>query len=228
MKQQLSIVAVIAVAAVAALGINAYANTGFTASDSLKAGSYAIGHVELVLHDANGEVKQYIQADNEVVDVGDVCASELLFGDTGAGTGEGCSGNVFNYIGLINGTFTVENTDDVNTLLVPGTGINNGLMSVVQGTVSTPDTASVEGTDTTITNSAEAFKFTTGNNDTTVSGVVLLDNTCTMGGSGASAGECTAITTASTEMFAARTANLAVSGGDTLTVTWTITIGDAN
>jgi len=226
MKSQLSIVAVIAVAAVAALGINAYANTGIGSNDSLKAGSYALGHVELVLLGENGEVKQYIQSDNEVVDVGDVCASELLFGDTGET--EGCSGNAFNVIGVINGTFAVANTDDFDSLNVPGTGITDGLMATITGTVTTPNTASVEGTDTTITNSAEAFKFTTGNNDTIVTGVVLLDGECTMGTSGANAGECTALTDASTEMFAARTASLNVSGGDTLTVTWTITIGDAN
>ena len=222
MKYETSIVAVIAVAAVAALGINTYSNT--SSSDGFVGTALAMGHVEMVLTDANGNVKGYFQGDNVVTDAGDGCTAEKIFGDATNATecaGAG-AGNYFDKIGIINVTNWGVSDSTTNTgHYVAATAANDGLMAITQGAATVPDPSS-QGTASTITNSAHVFNFD-GSNDTTVTGVILIDALCTE----ASNGGCNTIP-ANAGVFAARTASLSTSDGDSLTVTWTITIGDSN
>jgi len=224
MKYETSIVAVIAVAAVAALGINTYSDMTSPSSNGFAGTALAMGHVEMVLTDANGNVKGYFQGDNVVTDAGDACTSEKIFGDATNSTecaGVG-AGNYFDKIGIINGTFSPSDATTNTGHYVAATDANDGLMAITQGAATVPDSASSQGTATTITNSAHVFNFD-GSNDTTVSGVILIDALCSENADGS----CGTIP-ASAGVFAARTATLSTSDGDSLTVTWTITIGDSN
>ena len=223
MKNQISIVAVIAVAAVAALGANAFANNGLTSSNTLAESGLAIGHVELILRDADGAIKEYRQFDNVVTNVGDSCASELLFGDEGVTS---CAGAVFNKIGIINGTsYTLGETStmaDANAASTTGT---DNIMAVVNGVAAVPASAGSQGTVTTIVNSGHLFNFVDNQNDTTVRGVILVDALCTESTVAGQEGGCD--TKPSGEIFATQSTTLAVSGGDTLEVTWSITVGSS-
>ena len=222
MKNQISIVAVIAVAAVAALGANAFANNGLTSSNSLAETGLAMGHVELILRDADGMIKEYKQFDNVVTNVGDSCASELLFGDEGVST---CAGAAFNKIGIINGTYSLAEGSTMSTAAAAGTGGNN-IMAIVDAVATVPGTAGTQGTETTIVNSGHLFNFVDNQNDTSVSGVILVDALCTEYGAGGQEGSCQT-KPASGEIFATQSTTLTVSGGDTLEVTWTITVGSS-
>ena len=222
MKNQISIVAVIAVAAVAALGANAFANNGLTSSNSLAETGLAMGHVELILRDADGMIKEYKQFDNVVTNVGDSCASELLFGDEGVST---CAGAAFNKIGIINGTYSLAEGSTMSTAAAAGTGGNN-IMAIVDAVATVPPTAGTQGTDTTIVNSGHLFNFVDNQNDTNVTGVILVDALCTESVVAGQEGGC-ATKPAAGEIFATQSTTLAVSGGDTLEVTWTITVGSA-
>ena len=223
MKSQLSIVAVIAVAAVAALGVNAFANNGsISSSSSLSDSGFAIGHVEMILRDADGNIKNYVQGDNVVTNVGDSCVSELIFGDAGVST---CAGAVFNKIGIINGSYTLAEGSTMATAAAAGTGGNN-IMAIVDAVATVPDTAGTQGTDSTIVNSGHLFRFVDNQNDTSVSGVILVDALCTESTVAGQEGSC-ATKPAAGEIFATRSTTLAVTGGDTLEVTWTITVGSS-
>ena len=189
MKNQISIVAVIAVAAVAALGANAFANNGLTSSNSLAETGLAMGHVELILRDSDGMIKEYKQFDNVVTNVGDSCASELLFGDTGVTT---CAGAAFNKIGIINGTYSLAEGSTMSTAAAAGTGGNN-IMAIVDAVATVPGTAGTQGTDTTIVNSGHLFNFVDNQNDTSVSGVILVDALCTESTVAGQEGGCTTI-----------------------------------
>ena len=221
MKNQISIVAVIAVAAVAALGANAFANNG-SSSNSLAETGMFMGHVELILRDSDGMIKEYKQFDNVVTNVGDSCASELLFGDEGVTT---CAGAAFNKIGIINGSYSLAETSTMSTAAAAGTGGNN-IMAIVDAVATVPGSAGSQGTDTTIVNSGHLFNFVDNQNDTSVSGVILVDALCTEYGAGGQEGSCQT-KPASGEIFATQSTTLAVSGGDTLEVTWTITVGSS-
>jgi len=218
MKSQLFIVAVIAVAA---LGINAYANTSLTAqSDSLVGSALAVGHVEMVLRDADGNIKSYYQGDNVVTNEGDACAAEKIFGDAT----DVCNGTTgFTYIGVINGTYTAAESDQMSEFNLGANAADN-LMAIVTAVATVPATESSQGTDVTVVNSGQLFNFVDNENDTTIEGVILADELCAT--EVASSGRCTALP-ANGAIFATRDANLAVTGGDTLEVTWTITVGSA-
>ena len=59
-----------------------------------------LGHVEYKVHDASGNIVQYKQGDNVVVNDGEDCVAEYVFG-----VGTACSqSTVFDYIGIGNST----------------------------------------------------------------------------------------------------------------------------
>jgi len=65
------------------------------------------------------------------------------------------------------------------------------------------------------------FKFVAGVNNTTVLSAGLFDSICTQ-----AAGTCTAVYPPN--MFSVQTISVPVSGGDSLSVTWTITVGNSS
>lgn len=105
-----------------------------------------------------------------------------------------------------------------------GTGGDN-IMAVVDAVATVPASAGSQGTDSTIVNSAHLFRFVDNQNDTTVTGVILVDALCTESVVVGQEGGCS--TKPAGEIFATRSTTLAVTGGDTLEVTWTITVGSS-
>ena len=202
-------------------------NTGFTGYHFMS------GHAELILRDMDGNIKAYSQSDNVITNVGDRCASERLF-EAGSldVTDEDCGDGRITFIGIANGTGITEtdasDIDDYGTVAAGGT---QDIMAVLNATsVTLQATASGPGIDTVITNADHLFTFdadsgvTTNNNDTTITNVFLTDALC-----GQNAfGECTSKGALGMEIFATRDASLAVNDGDTLQVTWTITVGGTN
>ena len=193
-------------------------------------GSTMMGHVEYVVRDANGNIKQYQQLDNMVVDTGDSCVIYAAFGDADlSGTGCAISANGFTTIAIANGTSNaIVGTDtdlsaaQNNAVAITGTP---GIMSTI--TDATP--AGTDGTDasTVVLATERPFTFFAGGtttNATTVTSAGLFDRPCS---TLTAQGICTA-DDGTMNMFAAQEISVVVGDGDSLDVTWTITVGDAS
>ena len=221
----IALIAVISAASIGAISMNGFSAIPFaTASVSTETGAM-MGHVEYILRDADGNIKTYIQSDNSVVDRGDNCVMSYTFGpgNPGADT-DFCVSNAngFRFIGIGNATATT--TSEARTLTNQSTDVatssTDGLMAMK--TDSTLVFTNSTNGGTVVINTETPFVFTAGKNTTTVLSAGLFDATCT-----ATAGICTAYASPQ-NMFSVQTLNVVVAGGDTLNVTWTITVGDTN
>ena len=220
------------IAAISAVSIGAISMNEFTvplaiASASPESGTM-MGHVEYILRDADGNIKSYAQTDNMVVDKGDDCVIGYAFQSTASGGSDTCTtaGRPgFQFIGIGNSTYTVDNLD--TTLVNTGNAqvadtTNDGIMAV-RFDNNTAATASVDG-GTVVIATDTPFTFTA-NNATTVRSAGLFDGTCN--GVDATGGYCTT-NTGVMNMFSAQSITVAVSSGDSLSVTWTITVGNSS
>ena len=235
MRYQTPLVVVMAVALAAMLGVTTISATNLIVQNSPATENFGmmVGHVELILRDMDGNIKTYSQGDNLITDSGDRCASERLFeANSGDGATENCGNAEITVIGLGNETaVTSDDNTDIELFDVAGNGdAQPRIMATIGETVVTVGDGAGAGVATTITNSAHLFTFTDGSgnanqNNTTILNVLLMDAECTID-SGVN-GQCGTIV-ADLEIFASRDATLAVSDGDTLQVTWTITVGGAN
>lgn len=224
MRYQIPLVAVMVVAIAATLGITTISATNLIVQNSPATEHFGmmVDHVELILRNADGNIISYYQGDNAVTDAGDRCASERLFkANSGDNGGENCGNAEIVVIGIANGTAISE--DDSTSISSYGVAdTTTGIMATIPDTVVTI-AATGTGVATIITNSGHLFNFEdTGNKNatTTIISVILADAAC---GEDAD-GQCTSIP-ADMEVFAARDASLTVNDGDTLQVTWTITVG---
>jgi len=93
--------------------------------------SGGLGHIELVLADSDGNIKQYVQTDNTITEEGLDCLVDSVFGTSGTGTcanndpfdviaiGEGTNGDQPNATGLttelLTGCFAVAVTPTADT-----------------------------------------------------------------------------------------------------------------
>lgn len=224
------------IAAISAVSIGAISMNGFTvplaiASTSPESGTM-MGHVEYILRDADGNIKSYAQGDNMVVNRGDDCSIAYMFQPTSATGGADVCTNFnpagFHFIGIGNGTITVDAADTTlldagaTTVASSGTG---GIMSV-RWDNNTAATASSNG-GTVVIATESPFTFSTSGavtNATTVTAAGLFDNTCSA--QSTTTGICTA-NSGVMNMFSAQSISVVVSDGDSLSVTWTITVGSA-
>ena len=189
-----------------------------------------LGHVEYKILDSSGAIKQYMQGDNVVVNDGEDCVAEYVFG-----VATTCSqATAFDYIGIGNGTSTAvdatnatlaDATDD-NTGTCAATGVG-GDMARRQVTPSFTAASGGTGTIVELDTSSAPFTFDASNATTVIdSGVfnddydgVITDN------------KCANTQTANThwEMFSRQLLNgatgITVNNGDSLSVKWTITVG---
>lgn len=218
------------IAAISAVSIGAISMNGFSAiplvaaSVSPESGTI-MGHVEYILYDANGNIKSYVQADNQVVDRGDNCVMAYTFGPGNPGSDtDFCVSNAngFRFIGIGNATATVgpEATTLTNQAATVATSATDGLMAMITD----PTLVFTNSTDggTVIINTETPFAFTSGVNATTVLSAGLFDATCA-----ATNGICTAYASPQ-NMFAVQAISVPVSAGDSLSVTWTITVGNSS
>lgn len=227
------------IAAISAVSIGAIAMNGFTvplaiASASPESGAM-MGHVEYVLRDANGNIKSYVQADNTVVNRGDDCAITALFQPNSfTGGSDQCTNfnpGGFHYIGIGNMTHAVFNNSTTlvgQSTTVASSGVN-GLMAVKWDNNTEQASASSGNGGSVVIATETPFTFSNGAtsgfaNTTTVTTAGLFDNTCNAQTAG---GICTG-NTGVMNMFSAQAISVAVSDGDSLSVTWTITVGNSS
>ena len=196
--------------AVGFISINAISATPFfIAANQVSTNDSAfmmMGHVEYTVRDATGQIKQYVQGPNRIVETGTDCTAQLIFDSSGTSA---CTpnGDGFNFIAIGNGSGTVDGTE---VELDFDAGTNVGEMNRTSATV-TLDTAGTNTVATIETTNPFSFRLlsTTG---TTVEQSGLFDN----------------VGTATPDnMFSMRDA-LGVSGGnaDTLEVTWKVTLAN--
>lgn len=223
----IAVFAVAAAVAASAISINTMPSIALaTGAISPEAGTIT-GHVEYVVRDINGNIKAYQQLDNMVVNKGDDCVLVTMFKTT---TGSTCtfSSDGYVFIGIGNGTLTVDATD--TTLVDSGStavATNQGGLMAVRKDSTVTGTASSNGGTVTIA-TENPFTFTnspTIRNATTVTAAGLFDATCS--GVDSTTGRCTA-NAATMNMFSAQTISVAVTSGDSLDVTWTITVGNSS
>ena len=193
--------AILAVA-VGFISTNAFSATPFfvAASDLSSDESISmIGHAEYTVLDSNGQVIQYVQGDNRIVDRGRDCSAQRIFNasDTSA-----CAfnGDGFNFIAIGNGTFV---DDDGVTQLADE-------MDRVAGDVSITSNSGTTVVSVT-TQSPFTFDHGTANHP---SGITITESGLFDDG-----------TAGADNMFSTRAVSgISVTAADTLAVTWTITL----
>ena len=181
-----------------------------------------LGHVEFVVHDSEGNIVQYAQGDNLITTTGSDCIASEIFGGT---LGDCGAIGTFDFIAIGNGTGSSVAVGDVRLNESSGddgfstTGsVHNGEMARKQATI-TPDTT---GSDTKITlvNSGDPFTFTT-TNATIIRQSGLYSEGGVLDSNGATTGF------GASELLAIQdlSPTVTVGDGDSLTVTWVVTIG---
>jgi len=181
-----------------------------------------MGHLVVEAHNEAGELVAYRQSDNEVVDDGEQCILKMLFatsGQTEAGRGEytsttACTGaltNAWDVIAIGTGSTTAA---DTQVLLVneTGSGTNNaaGMPGLERGTATTKTWTN--GTGATTTKIVLSKTFTNGSTESATIAESGLFNSTSNDTNG---------------MLARQTfTGVALSTGDSITITWTFTVGN--
>ncbi|MEX0639885.1 MAG: hypothetical protein WD018_02140 [Nitrosopumilaceae archaeon] len=195
--------------AVLAVAVGFISTNAISATPFLMAGNefspnesaYMIGHVEYTVRGADGQVKQYAQGDNDIVQRGKDCAAQMIFDNSSSTACTITSGTTgFNFIAIGNATGAIDGTE----IQLDSLGAD-GEIDRTPGTI-TIDTSG-SNTIATITTSTP-FAFTS-ISSTTVQQSGLFDDGTPVSGN----------------MFAMRDAlAIPVTSADTLTVTWKITL----
>lgn len=204
-----------------------------------------LGHVEYTLADSSGNIVQYMQSDNTVVNDGEDCAANRLFGTAG------CTGGLdadFIYVAIGNHTgqptpgvlFDTNSTlsdlldNDTGTCATSSSGstdfVTDGEMARKVAALTLVSAANgVTGTVVKLDTSGSPFQFDLSNKTTVYDSGLFNANypspndqqTCS-GATGGDAGS-------DWEMFSRQQLNgatgITVSNGDSLSVKWTITVG---
>ena len=212
-------------AGLGAVSVNDQAISAFitpTVLDSNSQGISLLGHVEFVVRDSAGNIIQYAQGDNLITTTGGDCIAGELFGGT---PGDCQNLGTWDFIAIGNmtspaldvGDFRLDDTTDEDGLSTQGSG-HDGEMARKQVTPGIDVTGS--NTIVTLVNTGDAFTFTT-TNATTITQSGIFSEGATLN----SNGETTVI--GNSELLAIQNLSptVVVSNGDSLTVTWVITIG---
>jgi hypothetical protein len=182
---------------------------GVRAQDApVMASSSMVGHVTVIQRDVNDNIKSYSQSDNIIVNGGENCMAKLLFQDaTGAAGNTVCTGaNTvgWRYIGLEESASAVAADDATWNDPADSAGLSTPLWSHATWTNST----GTGGTSRSVV--ALAATFTNSGASETIQGAALFNGTTATKGMLAHT------------LFASPAV---VDTSDTLTVTWTITVG---
>jgi len=216
MKRTMTIGLLGAVLAVAVgfINTNAISDTPFLMAGnefSPNESYFMIGHVEYTVRGADGEIKQYVQADNVIVEKGKDCTAQKMFNSSDA-THCTPGGDGFNFIAIGNGTTGSANPPPTETGLTDAGsngcagGIDTCEMDRTVGDVKiTPAVSGKTNTVVEIT-TRTPFSFT---DTTTVEQSGLFDD----------------LNVGSGNMFALKDQlGIDVTPADTLAVTWKITL----
>ena len=199
--QSLGFVAVIAVVA-GLTGVTALGDISFVENDVSSTSASILGHLTIQVTDDEGNIKQYMQTDNQITADAKRCTGELLFGYTPT---LGCvsSTSAFDDIELSSATFA-EGAATANLL-------DAGFTPQLTGTLA-------KFTSSTVSTGISATGLT---NET-----VDIVHTFSYTGGGQSVASAALMNTANS-VFAIKNFPSAVSlnNGDDLTVTWQIELG---
>lgn len=213
MKNTITIVVLVAIVAVGA----GFAGFGFASNQPspnqtvLATSALMSGHIQLVVTDPDGQIIAYRQTDNAITNTGENCVAKMLFkGPTSTGTGV-CTGAItapFNYIAL--GTGTGSDTPVIADLVTENTAANGLARALGTATIVNATTSGVGSTGASVATITKSFgSITGGPYSITEAGLFNDTKTGTDG------------------MFARKVFSaVSVTAGDTLTVTWTINIGN--
>lgn len=219
MKPQSTIIALVAALAVTTGGLGLTFTGVFDEAPSKVASQnyasgFMMGHLQVETFDKDGNLKDYRQTDNAVVDDGEQCISKMLFGTTQASAGRGEYTGTSACTGALTGAWDVIaiGTDstaaaDTQVILLNETATSDGLERGVATTKTWTN-----GTGSTTTKIVMSKTFTSDSpRDHTIQESGLFNST-TVAGSG---------------MLARQTfSGVTLSDGDSITVTWTFTVGD--
>ena len=197
-------------------------------NSQLDSSAYMLGHIEFTVTDEFGNIKDYRQTDNLILNDGENCVLKALFGSggpttTSSASGGGCTGAVtegYNYIAIGNATADVvtggaselgiSGADSAIDTEITGNGMARTQATTITLTNSTADAADGAGGATAVlshTFTASALGAT---------GTVDVDNSGLFNG--------TASTTDG--IFSWQEFDeIPIGNGDSLTVEWTIEIG---
>ena len=193
------------------------------------------GHLEIEARNADGEVIAYRQTDNEVVDDGEQCILKMLFATTNDAAGRG------NYASTGSGACTGILTAAWNVIAIGDCNAGNegGDCTALFAEGNTPaeddllvrlgnETATVNGLQRGM---ATSIDWTNGTGGTTTK--IVLAKTFTMGGASSlthaigESGLFNSTTAGAQGMLARQTfTDVSLSNGDSITVTWTFTVGN--
>ena len=196
---------------------------------------FLMGQVEIEARNANGEIIAYRLSDNEVVDDGEQCILKMLFATTNAAAGRGnyastgtgaCTGiltNAWNVIAI--GDCNAGNEGgDCTALFAEGNSAAADDLLVRLGN----ETNTVDGLERGM---ATSIDWTNGSGDTTTK--IVLAKTFTKAGTGGTthqigeSGLFNSTTAGAQGMLARQTfTDVSLSNGDSITVTWTFTVGN--
>ena len=172
-----------------------------------------MGHLVVEAHNEAGELVAYRQTDNEVVDDGEQCILRLLFQDDGA-NGQGSTAGTSSCTGAMNGAWDTiaigtgtTAAADTQVLLVNETSSSDGLNRADATTKTWTN-----GTGSTTTKLVLSKTFT---NDSPRAHTI------------AESGLFNSTTVDTNGMLARQTfTGVALSNGDSITITWTFTVGN--
>ena len=232
----LALIGVLVVGMAGFISLDAISATSFVtmkAASDIHETSQMIGHVTYELRGADGNIKHYVQSDNMIVDLGTDCAATAIF-DTDDGSGICALGGNggFAFIAIGNATVStdggvtgaLEEEDDIvldtsdggadnfGDPNFPNAGDEMARSLIIIDAVITPAVGS--SVDTTVSIASLPFRFDDLGSNTLVTQSGLFDS------AGFAAGN----------MFSIRDippigTGLTVNNADTLSVTWTITLG---
>jgi len=217
MKSTTSIIALVAALAVTSgglgLSLTGVFNDNSVTTTSNTANGLMMGHLVVEAHNEAGELVAYRQSDNEVVDDGEQCILRLLFQEDGA-NGQGSAAGTSSCTGAMNGAWDT--------------------IAIGTDTTAAADTQVVLGNETSSSNGLQRADATTktwtnGTGSTTTK--IVLSKTFTNDSPRAhtiaESGLFNSTTNDANGMLARQTfTGVALSNGDSITITWTFTVGN--
>lgn len=167
-----------------------------------------LGHIEFEVRDSSDNIKGYYQTDNFITDVGAACAAQQLF--VGGASGNGCTNTPGDFL------FIALGDSQPGTDVKSDTTLDNEITTVRRADSAAAVVSNANaGTATVTVATNDPFTFTTGGSNVTnnVFQAGLFD--------AASTGNAFAIQNTTS----GANPGIDVNDGDSLSVTWTITVG---
>ena len=180
---------------------------GGTTINEIASGTSMMGHLTLISTDSEGNIKSYQQTDNLITRPGTNCIVQELFRDPGQATGASgtCGGDPgkFDVIALGESSGAIDTSTD----LVSRTG-TTGLLAQVDDT--SDDVTITDDPDGAGSKAVVETTFTSTGSTTAITEAGIFNSTGVGG---------------TTQMIAYRSFTaISLDNGDSLTVTWTITV----